>query len=325
MNLSDIQTHFHTNAQCREYLESVRWNDGIYCAHCGSTSSITKRKDSHIYHCNACNRDLTVFINTIFEHSRLPLTKWFTVIALMLDAKRGMATMQISRHVGCSYATAWYITMRIRCAMVEDIVLDGLIEGDDPYIGGAPRRHYKKAENVTSLSHVVQDGEKLNISNSKRGRGTSKAKVAGLVERKGKVVLKMMETFNTRSMLSLLKHHLQSKRAVVVTDDAKFYHKFDELVQHLIIKHKEAFAQGNVHINTIEGFWSIIKTGIKGQYRSLSKKYLPFYLAEFAYKYNRRHQPKLQFEEYIQRALDCDKCFTYAKPNKPVKQLVYGT
>ena len=112
----------------------------------------------------------------------------------------------------------------------------------------------------------------------------------------------------------MLKRNVDTSASVVITDEARFYNRFDDYVQHLVIKHKETYVQGDIHTNTIEGFWSIVKGGIKGQYRVLSKRYLPFYLAEFAYRYNRRNHPKLIFEDFMKDAVSQQKCMAYEKP-----------
>ena len=323
MSINIINKDFGTKAKCIKYLENLRWADGIYCTHCGTDTSITKRKKTNIRHCNNCNKDFSVLVGSVFEHSRMSLTNWFLMIDLILNAKKGISASQLSRNLGVSYKTAWLTAMKVRCGMVEDIELSGTIESDEMYVGGKPRKDYKNDPSNTQMSKISDDGEKLRISNNKRGRGTSKAKVAGMVQRKGKIVLKLMETFNTRTMLAMLKNNVDVLNSVVITDEARFYNGFDDAVEHLVIKHKETFAKGNVHINSIEGFWSIIKGGIKGNYRALSKKYLPFYLAEFAYRFNRRNEPKLMFEEYLKNALSHMNCMVDSKPVKEAKQIFY--
>lgn len=254
MNLLEIANKYNTQDKCIKHLEELRWRNIPTCTHCGGITQISLRKNSNIYHCSYCNKDFGVLIGTIFEHSRLPLPKWFALISLMLDAKHGISSSQLSRNAGISYHSSWYTTMRIRCAMIEDIELSGLIETDETYIGGKPRKFYKTNTSNTQLSQVSENANELQISNNKRGKGTSKAKVAGMVERKGQVVLQLMDTFSTSTLLSMLKRNVKLKTSTVITDEAKFYNKFEDFVNHLTIKHKEAFAKGNIHTNTIEGF-----------------------------------------------------------------------
>ncbi len=314
MGTYSIVSKYNTQDKCIAYLEELRWSGSPVCTHCGNDENITKRQDSNIYHCNQCNKDFTVLMGTIFEHSRLPLPKWFFIITLMLEAKNGISSTQLSENAEVSYKTAWLTSMRIRCAMIEDIELSGVVEADETYVGGKPRKRYKSDNSFTQLSQVTEDADKLKITNSKRGRGTSKAKIAGMVERKGRVVLRLMDTFNTTTLLAMLKRNVNTSSSIVITDEARFYNKFEDFVEHFVIKHKEAYVQGNIHTNTIEGFWSIVKGGIKGQYRVLSKRYLPFYLAEFAYRYNRRNNKELIFEEFLSDAVSEGKCMMYYKP-----------
>ena len=314
MGTFSIINKYDTQAKCIEYLESLRWKNGVFCPHCGVLDHNTKRKQTNIYHCNDCNQDFSVMVGTIFEHSRLPLPKWFFIIMLMLEARKGISSSQLARNAEVSYKTAWLAAMRIRCAMIEDIELSGTIEGDETYVGGKPKKTYQNDSSNTQLSQIAEDPTKLNISNNKRGRGTSKAKIAGMVERKGRVILKLMDTFSTATMLAMLKRNVDTTKSTVMTDEAKFYNKFEDYVDHFVIKHKEEYVNGKIHTNTIEGFWSIVKAGIKGQYRVLSKKYLPFYLAEFAYRYNRRDDHKLIFEDFIEDAVSEEKCMIYYKP-----------
>lgn len=314
MGTYTIINKYDTQEKCIEYLESIRYKYGVFCPHCGVVDHYSKRKDTNIYHCISCNEDFTVLIGTIFEHSRLPLPKWFFIIMLMLEARKGISSSQLARNAEVTYKTAWLTAMRVRCAMIEDIELSGTVEGDETYIGGNPKKVYKRDNSLPQLSQVSQDPEPLEISNSKRGRGTSKAKIAGMVERKGRIVLRLMDTFSTVTMLAMLKRNVDTTKSTVMTDEAKFYNKFEDYVDHFVIKHKDTYVNGKIHTNTIEGFWSIVKAGIKGQYKVLSKKYLPFYLAEFAYRYNRRNQHKLLFDDYIETALSETKTMLYYKP-----------
>jgi len=314
MGTYSIINKYDTQEKCIEYLEKLRWEQGVYCPHCGVIDHYSKRENTNIYHCISCNKDFTVLIGTIFEHSRLPLPKWFFITMLMLEAKKGISSSQLARNAEVTYKTAWLTAMRIRCAMIEDIELSGIIEGDETYVGGKPKKSYKNDTSNTQLSQVSENPAPLNISNSKRGRGTSKAKIAGMVERQGRVILRLMDTFSTATMLAMLKRNVITTKSTVMTDEATFYNKFEDYVDHFVIKHKEEYVKGQIHTNTIEGFWSIVKAGIKGQYRVLSKKYLPFYLAEFAYRYNRRNQDKLVFENFMEDALSEEKVMVYYKP-----------
>ena len=322
MNIFQIQKRFGTKEKCIAHLEKVRWDGNPVCPHCKG-SSVTKRKTRRFYYrCNKCERDFTVQYGTIFEASKLPLPKWFQIIGLMLNARKGISAMQLMRNVGVTYKSAWYTAMRVRCAMVEpseQIMLEGIVEMDEVYIGGKPRKRYKKDKFGTAyLSNV----------DTKRGRGTKKVAVVGIVEREGKkrVVTEIPEKLNTKTMMELLKKYVRIEKSQVMTDEAQFYNKFEEIIQHLIVTHsKKEFTRGIISTNTIDGYWSIIKNGIRGEYHVLSRKYLPFYLAEFAYKYNRRSKEGKEnaFEETIETAVSDKPVMVNYKPKKSPDEIAY--
>lgn len=310
-----IQSKFNTKTKCYRHLEKTRWEGEPKCPHCDSTRVKRRRTRKTFFHCNSCNKDFTVLFGSIFEDSKLPLPKWFMLITMMLNARKGISAMELKRQLGVTYKTAWYSAMRVRCAMIDETpLLEGIIEVDEAYIGGKPRKRNKKGEspdNEANLSSIS-----TTFAPSKRGRGTKKVPVVGFVERGGqkRVVTQIADRLTTKSMLALLHKYVNEENAIMMTDEAKFYHGFDQVVQHLVIKHKEKYVDGVIHTNTIEGYWSIIKNGIRGEFHSLSRKYLPFYLAEFAYKYNRRNKQDEAFEETIENAVTDDSCFTNYKP-----------
>lgn len=325
MNLTYLGTKYNTQEKCIAHLETLRWNGSPCCIHCNATN-LTKRKNSIKWHCNSCNKDSSILYGTIFENSRLTLPKWFQLIFLMLNAKKGISAMQISRDVGTTYKTAWYSAMRVRCAMLDwGEMLEGVVEMDETYVGGKPRKRNNSKrvtpENVADLS-TVYDRDDNRI---KRGRGTKKIPVVGIVERKGRVVAKVMDRLTSKELISLLKKTVKTKESTLMTDDFRSYKKMDELIERFVINHSsKEYSRGAIHTNTIEGFWSIIKNGIKGQYHVISKKYLPFYLAEYCYRYNRRQLTVSEaFEQTVDNAVVSAKCFEDYKPKSDVKRIVY--
>jgi transposase-like protein len=251
MNLNELALKYNTEEKCFAQLEKVRYGEKPCCNFCDS-HRLTKRKHSIKWHCNACNKDST-------------------------------------RDIGVTYKTAWYSAMRVRCAMLDwGEQLEGIVEMDETYIGGKPRKRNQQgvtADNEANLGNVYQRDDKR----LKRGRGTKKVAVAGIIERKGKVVAKVMDRLTSQELIGLLKKAVKIKDSTLMTDDFRSYQKMDEIIERFVIQHSQKeYARGAIHTNTIEGFWSIIKNGIRGQYHVISKKYLPFYLAEFTYRYNRR-------------------------------------
>ena len=301
MDLAKIYKQFPTQSDCIAHLEELRWGNMPACPTCGSTN-VTKFKTGYQYHCNDENKSFSCLKDTIFEGTRLPLHKWFYAISLMLSAKKGLSAMQLSRNLDVTWNTAWYTSMRIRCAMADQsYILEGIVQSDSTYVGGKPRKkNDRTAENT-----------------NKRGKGTKKEQIIGFVEQKpnGKVIAKHVDKgTETVELLKLLKKNVKLDKSILVTDEGVEYTKeFDKIIQKMTIKHKEFFAKEGINTNTIESFWAIIKRGITGQYHHLSKRYLPFYISEFAYRYNNRNNPKL-FNETIENAVDEAKCFKYMKP-----------
>ena len=236
----------------------------------------------------------------------------------MNNAKMGISASEISRAVGVKYHTAWYVCHRVRCAMIDnELRLEGMVEFDEAYMGGKPRKE-KVSDSVTQFS-----GSGVNTIKPKRGRGTRKVPIVGAVEKKGRVYVKIIEKLTGRNLLAMLKERVNTSESIVFTDEFRSYKQFDESVEHITIKHSEGYGKGIKTINTIEGFWSILKNGIKGSYRALSKKYLPFYLAEFSYKYNNRHLQETAFEKLLINAVKDEKCLLNYKPKGDTKQIVY--
>lgn len=314
MNLTLLHRKFNTQEKCIAYLEKLRWGNTPACIHCGSTN-VTSRSNSLKWHCNDENKDFSVLVGTIFENTRLPLPKFFEIMFLMNNAKMGISASEISRDVGVKYQTAWFACHRTRCAMINnEIRLEGMVEFDETYVGGKPRKKYEEANNVANLSRVT----------NKRGRGTKKTPVVGAVEKKGQVYVKIVEKLTGRNLLAMLKQCVKTEESIVITDDFKSYRQFDDTVEHITIKHSEGYGSGVRTVNTIEGFWSILKNGIRGSYRAISKKYLPFYLAEFSYKYNKRHLQKDSFFELLNNSVNEAKCMLNYKPKGDTKQIAYG-
>ena len=263
------------------------------------------------YVCNDCKKKFSVMMGTIFEASKLPLPDWFMLIFMMINAKRGISAKYLFRAFGsASYKTAWYCCMRIRCAMIENCnLLQNTVEMDETYLSS---KKGKTSDNIASLS----------VISNKRGRGTNKTPVVGIVERNGKVVLQVMEKLTSRNLMAMLRQNVDTENSTVVTDEFRSYHKFDEIVEHLTVSHsKGEYVRGKAHTNTIEGFFSILKNSIKGNHIAISKKYLPFYLVNSAYIYNHRKYKTGLFEAFMKDAVDHQKCLINYKPEKSPRAL----
>lgn len=316
MNLYEVSNKFKTKEDCIAYLEQLRWGEVPVCPYCGSDVSTPVKKECR-NHCNNCDRSYSVLIGTIFEESRLPLPKFFMLIGLMLNAKKGISSSELSRELGITLKTAWYASMRVRCAMVETLKLKGTIEADEAYLSVKdPKKSKKKYASNDAVLNTVSD-------KPKRGRGTNKVGIEGFVERNGRVVTKVMDKFNTEEMLKLLHKYVSESGSKLITDDAPLYKPLGKHIPHKTIKHKDSFVKGDIHTGTIDSYWGLIKRGLYGHFHVLSKKYLPFYLAEFSYKYNRRHLNELQFEAFIEDALSEPRVMNQYKPVKKPTTIAY--
>lgn len=291
MNIIEIFKRFPTEADCIEYLEQIRWQGTPICPYCNSDRS-TAVPNEHRHHCNSCNTSFSVTVGTIFHHTHLPLQKWFLAISLILNAKKGIAARQLARDLEINKNTAWSLAMRVRNAMAESEqrdLLQGLVEMDETYVGGKPRKGH-------------------NDPKVKRGRGTKKVPVVGIIERGGNVRVSVARNRNltTRSLSAFAKAHVDST-ATLITDEYVGYNKISEFMPHKRINHSVEFANGDVHTNTIESFWSLFKRGYIGQYHQLSTQHLHRYFDEFCYRHNHKKHPDL-FALTISRGLGVPAC-----------------
>lgn len=306
MNLLTIQKKFNTQQKCITYLEKLRWGNKPISPFTGK-DNVTQRKGTFKYHCNDTNNDFTVLYGTIFQDTRLPLPKWFMLIGLMLNAKKGIPSTQLERDLGISYKTAWYAQMRVRCAMVDkELELDGLLEMDESFVGGKPRKKYGiHNESAANLSQVT----------NKRGRGTKKIPMVGIAEKKGQVSTKIIKKLTGKNLLAMLKRYAKMDESAVITDDFRSYKALDSNIDHITLSEKEKLSKkGMLNISTLDSFFSIVKKGIHGNYVVLSKKYLPFYLIEFQYKFNKRNEKIDAFENLLKSAVSEGKCMLDYKP-----------
>ncbi len=297
MNLIDINRDFSTEDKCLAYLEQLRWPSGLACLKCGSvkvkkltiakkSKKQTKRGESRwIYQCleQPCRHQFSVTSGTIFHDSHLPLKVWFTAIALICNAKKSLSALQLQRDLGIgSYRTAWYLGHRIRKAMAEmgQDKLTGTIEADETFVGGkfTPRS--------------------IRPRHKKQG-------VMGLAQRGGKVEARMIPDRTADILLGVIKERV-SKKARVITDEFASYkplrhsHPNHQTVNHI---DGEYFRLPDVHTNTIENFWSLLKRGIVGQFHKVSIKHLERYLAEFTFRFNQRRNDGI-CELTLQRLLN---------------------
>lgn len=295
MNLREVHEKFSTDEQCLQYIEKMRWPDGVVrCPVCGAKGAVkverkatSKNKRGWFYLCSepSCRQQFSPTAGTIFHDTKLPLIVWFQAIALMLNAKKGISAKQLQRDLGIGgYKTAWYLNHRIREVMaIGDIPkLGGIVEVDETYVGG------KK----------TGQGVKAGID--------AKDTVIGIRERGGELRLVKAENATSAELAKHITKHISRDVKMVITDELNAYPKAFIASgikggQHETIKHKEKiYVRGIVHTNTIESAFSLLKRGIIGNFHKVSIKHLQRYLDEFSYRFNRRNDAGA-FTETVRR------------------------
>jgi len=290
MNLLSIAKNFATEDQALDHLVKYRWPDGVRCLACDHPKVYridTKGKTGkpcRLYECAECGLHFSVTTGTLFHDSHLPLQKWFMAMALMCEANKGISALQVSRHIGVAYKTAWYLCHRIRKAM-EELNAEPLggqgqvVEIDEAFLGGSKRNHHK-------------------TSKEKRDR---KVKVLGMVERGGRVRLQRVENFTTESLRPVIEANLSPDASEVVTDGAATYSFIVPKDKHVATNHEQELElTGMIRgTRTMEGAFSLFKRGVIGSYHKLSTDPLDSYLQEFCWRYNHRGMQPFMFNTLL--------------------------
>ena len=274
MDLIKVFQRFPDHESCLEHLERVRWGDTPACPHCGSLS-VARKADMHRqgrWNCHDCKSSFNVLSGTIYEKTKLPLQKWFLAVSLFLNAKKSVSSYQLSRDLDMNQKSAWYMAMRIRRAMVDrDTMLSGIVEADEAYVGGKPRKSNKRKDD----------------RNNPRGRGTSKLPIIGAVERGGKVVAMPSPQVTSQDLTDFLQRNVD-KDSLLITDQYPGYSPMSRWIRHTTIDHSKQYSEGLVNTNTIEGFWSLLKRAWYGTHHHYSKGFAMAYAVESCFKYNIR-------------------------------------
>ena len=305
MNLLKIAQTFATEDQALDYLVSSRWPDGVRCLACehGKVYRIDSRgktgKPFRLYECADCGLHFSATTGTLFHDSHLPLQKWFAAMALMTEAKKGISANQVSRHIGVSYKTAWYLCHRIRKAMEElnAAPLGGqgkVVEIDEAFIGGKSHRKGIGA-----------------------GKG-SKISVLCMAERNGRVHLQTIDNAKAATIRPLLEANINPDTDKVVTDAAAVYTILIPAEKHEEIVSKDSIRdRGFSATYTVDGAVALFKRGVVGSYHKLSKDHLDSYLQEFSWRWNRRHLQPWLFDTLL-REVATRKPLTYKKLTREV-------
>ena len=276
MNLFEIMERFPTHASCIEYLEGIRWRNGAHCPHCGSVDVYRKRDGKRIgrWHCKDCSASYNVLQGTVLQGTKMPLQKWFVAVTIIVNAKKSVSSCQLGRDLGLNQKSAWYMMQRIRAEMASknDVLLRGIIEADETYLGGRPRRPNRREDDEPAP----------------QGRGTSRTPELGTAERDGNVVAEVAEDLTGRGILNFVRRAIQPKDSVLITDEYRAYRAVRSIMPHEVINHSVQYVGGQTHTNTIEGFWSLLKGAWYGSHHHYTRGFTPLYVAEACYKYNNR-------------------------------------
>ena len=283
MNILELFRSFHTEEQSIGYLEQIRWRGQVACPYCGSIACgrhPSGDREQRRWQCRDCTRAFSVKVGTLFHGTHMPLRDWFIVIALMLNAKKSLSAYQVSRDTGIRRPTSWSMMQRIRAAMAADPeqekMLHGIVEADECYIGGKPRKGNRREDDKPNP----------------RGRGTKKVPVIGAVERGGRVVARVANAgkVSANGINKFLSRFVDPEGTLLITDEYPAYIRVNRKMMHAVVNHSVSYADGPIHTNNIEGFFAILKRAWYGQHHSYSRKYMPLYLAEACFRYNRRRK-----------------------------------
>jgi DNA-directed RNA polymerase subunit RPC12/RpoP/transposase-like protein len=294
MNLIDVAKQFATPEACNDFLESMRWPDGVECVHCNGKrvskyvkqASTRTRKNPKtgaletkavpariLYICLDCKKQFSVTEGTIFNDTHLSLEKWYMATALMVNAKKGVSAKQLQRDLGTAYKTAWYLSHRIRKAMglielADEEPLSGTVEIDETYMGS------KKYD-----------------ARRKRARW-DKEPVFGMVERNGRARTYHMPKVTLDNIVDRIKDNVSINADAIYSDDGQSYGTVPGCIKnhnHQKVNHSaKEWVRGDVHTGTIDGYWGLLKRGVIGTYHQISVKHLNRYLSEFQFKWNHR-------------------------------------
>jgi len=303
--------HFHNEEAAFKKLENVLWPHGPVCPHCGNNERIYELKgvrskpskvnpegiERHgLKKCGKCRKQFTVRVGTVFESSHIPLHKWFQAVHLLCASKKGISSHQLHRVLEITYEAAWFMSHRIREAMRAGPLApmggpggSGIVEADETYFGEVEERRATRTSGEPFKKH------------GSKGPANKRAVIA-LVERGGSVRSFHVERADKETVATIAQANI-SREARLMTDESRLYKGLD-VASHERIRHAaKEYARGDVTTNSVEGYFSIFKRGMKGVYQHCSEKHLYRYLAEFDFRYNNRSSQGIEDKQRAENAL----------------------
>ena len=276
---------FNDETKAREWLEARVWPNGPVCPHCGAPCGYVTKLESGthrpgLYQCNQCREQFTVTVKTVFERSKIPLTKWLAALFLMTASKKGVSAHQIHRMLDLSYKSTWFMMHRLREAMrtggLEPLGGKGkVVEADETYFGRAEELHVSP--------------QRKGRAYTKRGKIFNNRPIVALIERGGSVRSFHVAVADQATVSAIVRENV-ARESHVHTDESQLYNRgLMDVRRHMTVKHTaHEYVRGDVTTNTVESYFSIFKRGMRGTYQHCAEKHLHRYLAEFDFRHNNR-------------------------------------
>lgn len=294
-SILEFQKHFNTDEKCRKFLEQQRWGNTPACPFCGSIN-VHRFPNGKTFKCRekGCRNKFSVTVGTIYENTKIPLTKWFLATYILTVHSKGISSLQLAGWLGITQKSAWHLNHRIREMLSNNApeLLEGICEVDETYIGGSETNKHASKKSPKGVSKKIM--------------------VLGAVERKGKVRTKVIPKTDIETLTESVKE-IVAEGSTMVTDEHHGYNRLKVLYDHRTVSHKQKeYVRKEeilVHTNNIEGYWNILKKQINGIHHFVSPKHLQRYCNESAFRFN--HRESLQDERFVNAISNCNGSLKY--------------
>ena len=272
-NLMQMMAAFPDEQSAVDHLTAIRWKNGAFCSHCGSTK-VYHFSDRRTHKCGDCRKRFSIKVGTIFEDSKIELRKWFMAVWLLTSHKKGIASTQLAKDIGVTQKTAWFMTQRLRYAaqtLSFNAPLDGEVEADETFVGGKEKN-----------KHAWQR------TGGKQG-GAGKTAVLGILQRDGELRTGLTPTLSARNVQSVVRDNVAPGTLILTDEHSSFRGLARDYIHHTVNHSAGQYVRKfYIHTNGIESVWALFKRQIIGTHHYLSPKHLNRYLGEMTWRFNRR-------------------------------------